>query len=145
MGLARHHLGAPEAAIRLWLPLCWTDPLFFETHAPAVPNPTIRAAWTVFEQASPFEEPLADRTPMAAWFPAWLLLRHRGLARLFHADDVPEGGDTARVFRHLLALLPLEQGGLTDELIRQRRALRQLDEGFFRYYMAVLGGRRASS
>jgi hypothetical protein len=82
---------------------------------------------------------------MAAWFPAWLLLRHRGLARLFHADDVPEGGDTARVFRHLLALLPLEQGGLTDELIRQRRALRQLDEGFFRYYMAVLGGRRASS
>ncbi len=145
LGLAQHHLGAPEVAIRLWVPLCWTDPLFFETHAPMVPNPTIRAAWTAFEQAFPFEEPLADRAPMAAWFPAWLLLRHRGLSRLFHADDVPDAGDAARVFRHLLALLPLEQGGLTDEVVRQRRALRQLDEPFFRYYIAVLGGRRSSS
>ena len=145
MGLAQHHLGAPEAAIRLWLPLCWTDPLLFETHAPEVPNPTIRAAWTAFELAFPFEESFADRAPMAAWFPAWLLLRHRGLSRLFRADDIPDAGDAARVFRHLLALLPLEQGGLSDELVRQRRALRQLDGHFFRYYMAVLDGRRSSS
>ncbi|MGH3118962.1 MAG: hypothetical protein ACRDQ2_17985, partial [Gaiellales bacterium] len=73
MGLAQHHLGAPEAAICLWLPLCWMDPLLFETHAREVPSPTIRAAWTAFEQAFPFEEFLADRAPMAAWFPAWLL------------------------------------------------------------------------
>ena len=49
------------------------------------------------------------------------------------------------MFRHLVALLPLELRGLTDELVRQRRALRQLDENFFRYYMAVLGERRSSS
>lgn len=145
MGLAQHHLGAPEVAIRLWLPLCWTDPVLFETHAPTVPNSTIRAAWMAFEQAFPFEESLADRAPMTAWFPAWLLLRHRGLSRLFDPDDVPDAGSAARVFRHLLALLPLEQRGLTDELVRQRRALRQLDESFFRYYMAVLDERRSPS
>jgi len=145
MGLAQHHLGAPEIAIRLWLPLCWMDPLLFETCAPTVPNSSIRAAWVAFERAFPFEASLADRAPMAAWFPAWLLLRHRGLSRLFRADDIPDAGDAARVFRQLVALLPLEQHGLTDELVRQRRALRQLDESFFRYYMTVLGERRSSS
>jgi len=145
MGLAQQHLGAPEVAIRLWLPLCWMDPRLFETHATTVPNPTVRAAWIAFEQAFPFEESLADRAPAAAWFPSWLLLRHRGLSRLFDPDDVPNAGKTASVFRHLLALLPLEQRGLTDELVRQRRALRQLDENFFRYYMAVLEERRSIS
>lgn len=48
------------------------------------------------------------------------------------------------MFRQLVVLLPLEQGVLTEELVRQRRALRELDERFFRYYMAVLGGRRAA-
>lgn len=145
MGLAQQHLGAPEGAIRLWVPLCWRDPLLFETHAPTIPNPTIRAAWIAFEQAFPFEESLADRALAVAWFPAWLLLRHRGLSRLFRADDIPDAGDAARAFRHLVTLLPLEQGGLTDELVRQRRALRQLDENFFRYYMAVLDERGSSS
>jgi hypothetical protein len=145
MGLAQQHLGAPEVAIRLWLPLCWMDPRLFETHAPTIPNSTIRAAWIAFEQAFPFEESLADSAPAAAWFPAWLLLRHRGLSRLFRLDDIAERGDAARVFRHLLTLLPLEQHGLTDELVRQRRVLRQLHENFFRYYMAVLGERRSSS
>jgi hypothetical protein len=145
MGLAQQHLGAAEVAIRLWLPLCWMDSSLFETHAPTVPNPTIRAAWITFEQAFPFEESLADRAPAAAWFPAWLLLRHRGLARLFRPNDVPDGDDAARVFRHLVTLVPLEQHGLTDELVRQRRTLRQLHQGFFRYYMAVLNERRSSS
>src|SRR5207302_9005066 len=81
MGLAQHHLGAPAVAIRLWLPLCWMDPLLFEIRAPTVPNPTIRAAWIAFEQAFPFEGSLADKTPMAAWFPACLLLRHRCFSR----------------------------------------------------------------
>ncbi len=145
MGLARHHLGAPEVAIRLWLPLCWIDPALFAACAPTLPNPTIRAAWVAFEDAAPFEESLAPRALAPAWFPAWLVLRHPGLSRLFDADDIPDAGDAALVFRHLLALLPLEQHGLTDELVSQRRALRRLDESFFRYYMAVRGERRRSS
>lgn len=145
MGLAQQHLGAPEVAIRLWLPLCWMDPRLFEAHAPAVPNSTIRAAWIAFEHAFPFEASLADSAPAAAWFPAWLLLRHRGLSHLFRPDDVCDGGDAARVFRHLVTLLPLEQHGLTDEVVHQRRALRQLHEPFFHHYMAVLKERRSSS
>ena len=36
LGLARHHLGEPEAAIRLWLPLCWMDPQLFARRAPTL-------------------------------------------------------------------------------------------------------------
>lgn len=145
MGLAQHHLGAREVAIRLWLPLCWTDAALFEAHAPSLPNSTIHAAWVAFEQADTFEASLAHGAPRTPWFPGWLLLRHRGLSRLFHPDDVPDSGRPARVFRHLLGLLSLEQRGLSDELVRHRRALRQLDEDFFRYYMAIVAERRASS
>ena len=59
MGLAQHHLGAREVAIRLWLPLCRTDASLFETHAPTLPNSTIRAAWVAFEEADTFEASLA--------------------------------------------------------------------------------------
>jgi hypothetical protein len=145
MGLAQHHLGAPEVAIRLWLPLCWTDPALFATCAPTLPSPTIRTAWVAFDDAAPFEESLAASALAPGWFPAWLVLCHPGLSRLFDADDIADAGHPARVFRHLLSLLPLEQHGLTDELVSQRRALRQLDESFFRYYMAVRGERRRSS
>jgi hypothetical protein len=145
MGLAQQHLGAPECAIRLWLPRCWMDPLLFETHAPTVPNPTIRAAWSAFERAAPFEASLPEGPSVTVWFPAWLLLRHRGLARLFDPDDVPDAGSAARVFRHLLTLLPVESLGLTDELVARRRALRALDESFFRYYMAIRDQRRSPS
>jgi hypothetical protein len=144
MGLAQHHLGAPEAAIRLWLPLCWIDPLLFAESAPTLPSLTLRSSWATFERAAPFEASRADTMPAAAWFPAWLLLRHRGLARLFRADEIPEVGQATRVFCHLLSLVPLERHGLSDELVRQRRALRQLDRDFFRYYMEVVGSRPAA-
>src|SRR5713226_8563344 len=89
LGLAQHHLGAHEAAIRLWLPLCWMDPLLFAQSLPTLPSPTISAAWAAFERVALFEGSLTDTTPAASWFPAWLLLRHRGLAHLFRADEIP--------------------------------------------------------
>lgn len=61
------------------------------------------------------------------------------------SEDIPDAGTATRVLRQLLALLPLEPRGLTDELVRQRRELRQLDEPFFRHYMAGLGERRPAS
>ncbi|HSF01933.1 MAG TPA: hypothetical protein VLA62_02905 [Solirubrobacterales bacterium] len=141
LGLAQHHLGAHEAAVRLWLPLCWMDPALFAQVAPALPSPIISTAWAAFERVALFEDSVTDTMPGAPWFPAWLLLRHRGLAHLFQAAEIPDAGSAARVFRHLLVLIPLEHHGLGDELIRQRRALRQLDPGFFRYYMETLGQR----
>jgi hypothetical protein len=49
------------------------------------------------------------------------------------------------VFRALLALLPLEGRGLSDQLIGQRRALQRISPDFFRYYMEVVAGRRPGS
>lgn len=143
-GLARHHLGDPDAAIRLWLPLCWMDAALFAQHAPAVPSVTLREAWETFERLVPFEDFLNETPDATAWFPAWLLMRRRNLARLFRADDIPDAGPAARAFRALLVLVPLESRGLSDELVAQRRALRQLSPDFFRYYMEVASGRRSA-
>jgi len=144
LGLALHHLGEPEAAIRLWLPLCWMDPALFARHAPALPSATMRDGWEAFERAGPFGEAPDDTTHSATWFPAWLLARHRGLVHLFQAADIPDAGPATQVFRALLALMPLERQGLSDELIAQRRALQRLSPRFFGYYMGTLGGRRLS-
>ena len=142
LGLARHHLGESEAGIRLWLPLCWTDPPLFAQHAPTLPSAMLRDAWDAFERAGSFGESPQDATHTAAWFPAWLLARHRGLAHLFQAADIPDAGTAAQVFRALLALIPLERHGLSDELIARRRALQRLSPRFFGYYMETMGGRR---
>jgi hypothetical protein len=40
-------------------------------------------------------------------------------------------------------LLRLESQGLSDLLVRERRALQQLSPGFFRYYMDAVGQRRS--
>lgn len=141
-GLARHHLGEPDAAIRLWLPLCWMDGALFARHAPSLPSVTLREAWQAFERLVPFEDFLEEAPDATAWFPAWLLVRRRSLARLFRAGDIPEAGAASHVFARLLVLVPLESRGLTGELVAQRRALRQLSPAFFRYYMDVAGGRR---
>lgn len=63
------------------------------------------------------EEWLADTTDAADWFPAWLLLRHRGLIHLVRVDEVPAAGIATQVFRHLLSLLPLESQGLSESLV----------------------------
>lgn len=143
LGLARHHLGESEAAIQVWLPLCWMDPLLFARCAPTLPAVILREAWEAFDQTVAGDESLVDTTEVATWFPAWLLLRHRGLVHLFRSDEVPEAGTASRVFRHLLSLLPLESQGLSDALVRERRALRQLSPGFFRYYMQAVPARGA--
>ena len=145
LGMARHHLGEPDAAIRLWLPLCWADPRLFTRRAPTLPSAILRENWEAFERAAPYEEALAEPSDATGWFPAWLLLRHRGLAHLFRADEIPDAGTAARVFSHLLALLPLESQGLSDTLIAGRRTLRQLCPAFFRSYMEVVARRGLSS
>lgn len=143
LGLARHHLGEPEAAIQVWLSLCWMDPGLFARCAPTLPAAILREAWEAFDHSFAGDESLVDTPEVATWFPAWLLLRHRGLVHRFRSDEVPEAGTASRAFRHLLSLLPLESQGLSDALIRERRALRQLSPSFFRYYMQVVPPRGA--
>lgn len=122
MGLACQHLGEPEAALRLWLPLYWLEPDLFARHAASLPSATLRSAWEAFGRVSA-DDAFDEDGDAVAWFPSWLLLRHRGIAALFQPEEVPGAAVPARVFRHLLALLPLERSGLSDELIRRRREL----------------------
>ncbi|MGH7333048.1 MAG: hypothetical protein ACREKS_09960 [Candidatus Rokuibacteriota bacterium] len=145
MGLARHHLGEPETAVRLWIPLCWIDPSLFARHAPTLPSAPVRDAWEAFERVVSFGEVAADTTSTAAWFPAWLVVRHRGLVNLFRAEEIPDAGAPTRAFRVLLSLLPLERGGLSDEVVSQRRALRDISPGFFRHYLEVVSRRRRTA
>jgi hypothetical protein len=142
LGLARHHLGAPEAALRLLLSLCWFDPKLFAEHAPTLPSLTVRQAWEAFERASALDDVFDDDPDRTPWFPAWILLRDRGMVHLFDAQEIPETAPAALVFRRLLVLLPLERGGLSDELIQHRRALQHTSPRFFRYYLDVVGQRR---
>jgi hypothetical protein len=142
MALARHHLGEAETAVRLWLPLCWIDSSFFVLHAPSFPSAPLREAWNAFERAAPFDDGPAAATDTAAWFPAWLLVRHPGLANLFQTEEVPDAGAATRAFRVLLSLLPLEREGLTQEVVGQRRALRSISPAFFRHYLEVVSRRR---
>jgi hypothetical protein len=141
LGLARHHLGDVEAAIQLWLPLCWIDPALFTRYAPTLPSGTLRDGWQAFERAGSFTES-ADGVQPATWFPPWLLVRNRRLADLFQPADVPDAGTSSDVFRVLLALVPLERRGLNDELIAHRRALQRLSPELFACYMESVGGRR---
>ena len=143
LGLARHHLGDVDAAIQLWLPLCWIDPALFARYAPTLPNATLREGWEAFEHVGSFGES-ADAIHPATWFPPWLLVRHRRLADLFQPADVPDAGTSSEVFRALLTLVPLERRGLSDELIAHRRALQHLSPELFAYHMEILGGRRSS-
>lgn len=143
LGLAMFHLGDREAAIRLWLALCWLDPALFERYAATLPSPILREGWHAFEAAVPVEEWLDDKTDAACWFPAWLLLRHRALIHTFRGDAVPAAGTASHVFRLLLSLLRLEAQGLSDVVVRERRALQQLSPGFFRYYMDAVDGRES--
>ena len=141
LGLASHHLGDVEAAIKLWLPLCWIDPSLFARYAPTLPNATLRDGWEAFERAGSLAES-ADAMHPATWFPPWLLVRDRRLADLFQPADVPDAGTSSHVFQALLALVPLERRGLSDELIAHRRALQRLSPELFGYYMRTLGGPR---
>jgi hypothetical protein len=142
LGLARHQLRDVEAAIRLWLPLCWIDPALFARYAPTLPNAMLREGWEAFERADSFAES-ADRIHPATWFPPWFLVRERRLADLFQPTDVPDAGASSEVFRALLTLVPLERRGLSEELIAHRRVLQRLSPELFAYYMTTLGGRRS--
>ena len=137
---AHYRVGEHREAFRLWLSLCWLDPAAFAGYAPTLPSSTLREAWSAFERQPGFDPAADGEAHPARWFPAWLVLRERGLVHLFHEDEIPETGAAGRAVRRLLTLLPLERQGHSAELVRQRRELRQVSPAFFRHYLKVVGG-----
>jgi hypothetical protein len=125
IGSARWHVGDEREAVRLWLPLCWLEPESFALQAPTLPSRIVREAWAAFD--TPPDDPDGGdaRVREAPWFPAWLALRHRWVAHVFRPDEVPDTDAPLRAFRLLPGLLVLENQGYGNELVRQRRVLRE--------------------
>ena len=138
MGSARWHDGDAKEAVRLWLPLCWLEPETFARQAPTLPSRIVREAWAAFE-GEPDSGVGGDVNGRdVPWFPAWLALRHRWVAHVFRPDEVPDTGAPLRALRLLPGLLVLESQGLSDELVRQRRALRDISPWFFGTYRRLV-------
>jgi hypothetical protein len=140
VGAAHRHLGERRQALRLWLSLAWIEAGALATLAPRCPDDTMRLAWTAFERAPGFEVP-EEPVAAARWFPAWAFLHDRELASLFRADEVPGPGmdAAADAARAVLALLPLETKGLSEEVVRGRRALKAAAPAFFPLYLRRVG------
>ena len=145
MGSARWHDGDEREAVRLWLPLCWLEPEKFARQAPTLPSPIVREAWAAFDgEPDPGDGGDAHGRDVA-WFPAWLALRHRWVAHVFRPDEVPGAGAPLQALRLLPGLLVLESQSLGDELVRQRRALRDISPRFFQMYRRLVVEARAHS
>jgi hypothetical protein len=138
VGVATYHLGKRRKALRWWIRLGWVDPAVLATHAARCPDETLRRAWEEFEQHPGWEVPEAPASA-AAWFPAWLFVRHHEVASVFRADEVPGTDPPAAAARAVLALLPQETRGLSDAVVRGRRALQAVAPAFFRYYLRRVG------
>ncbi len=146
LGFARHHLGEEREALRLWVALCWLAPDSFEQWAPALPNVFLRAAWAAFQARAGHDDRAGPSAWGVLWFPAWLALRQRWVAHLFHANEIPDTEAALQALRLLRTLLPLESQGYSAELVRQRRRLQQISPMFFRAYLleVVVEARRNS-
>ena len=138
LGFARHHLGEEREALRLWLGLCWLAPDSFAQWVPTMPSVTLRDAWAAFQAHAGHHDRGGGSPWEPLWFPAWLALRQRWVAHLFHAEEVPDTEAPLQALRLLRTLLPLESQGYSAELVRHRRRLQRISPMFFRAYLEVV-------
>ena len=143
MGAARWHDGDEREAVRLWLALCWLEPESFARLAPTLPSRIVREGWAAFDGEPDPGDGGDVHGRDVRWFPAWLALRHRWVAHAFRPDEVPDTGAPLQALRLLPGLLVLESQGFGDELVRQRRALRDISPRFFQTYRRLVVEDRA--
>ena len=130
LALARWRLAEHREAMRSWFALCWHFPGHFAecVESPTFPNASLQRAW---EEARDRD---LDAAITPAWFPAWMLIDHPGIAR----SVGPCGGvsDPERAFDHLVAL---HRGHSDREDLDHRRALQDLHPDLLAHYLASLG------
>ena len=131
LALAKWRLRDRKAAIECWFDLCWGHPNHFLEliESKELPDHAVRDAW--------FHAQDADVEPVISpvWFPAWMLLQERGLAKVL----LPSKGnsDPERAFNLLLAL---HAGGSDRQNMDNRRALQALHPGLLNRYLDALEG-----
>ena len=118
-----------KAALERWFALCRLAPDHFETLIgnPRFPDSALQSGW---ERAQNAEVEPAISPP---WFPAWMVLEERGLAKAL----TPLGGasEPERAFDLALSLV---QGGTDRQDIENRRALQGLHPGLLQRYLDSL-------
>ena len=144
MGSARWHDGDAKEAVRLWLALCWLEPETFARQAPTLPSRIVRDAWAAFEgEPDPGDGGDVNGRDVP-WFPAWLALRHRWVAHGVSARlRFPTPEHLCRRSGCCPGCWCWRTSAFGDELVRQRRALRDISPRFFRGVSAAR--RRGSS
>jgi hypothetical protein len=84
-----------------------------------------------------FEAGLADEGDLdLSWFPAWLLITAPEMASVMRQSQAGNGKPPERVARLIMELLALEKQGRHADLVAQRRKLRDLHPGLYKYYMS---------
>ena len=126
---ARWRLRDRRDAMRLWFALCWLAPAQFAENIESVtfPDSALQRDWAK-AQDQDLDPPI---TP--PWFPVWMVIEHRGIAR----TAAPCGGtsDPERAFDHLVAL---RRGGSDREDLDHRRALKDLHPDLLGYYLQTI-------
>lgn len=130
---AERHLGERTAAIEHWCELCWRAPEIAETVFQSVDfaDMSIADYWTEF-QAQDLEPP-----PAAPWFPAWMLLEERGLARVLPARDGSSQPELA--YELLRQLIRSDLGDAAREAVELRQRLKDVHPGLLERYLVQRG------
>ena len=128
---AEYALHDRVGAVRLWFALCSTAPRHFAAlvRRPDFPDMGMVEAW---RQAMDADELAEELSPQ--WFPAWMLIREPGLAKV-----LPPAPGTDRPARAFDLLRELRGGTESDDRRVQLRAgLKAVHAGLFESYMRTV-------
>ena len=124
LALGNYRCGEKEASLTSVLRYAWLAPQRFNALVEEMSDPELARNWRSFE---------ADLGDLdATWFPAWCANERKSGATI--ADKLPPG-DGSQAYRLVVDLSRLEHGGLCPAVYEDRKRLKQLDDGFFAFYM----------
>lgn len=122
LALGNYRCGEKEAGLTSAMRYAWLAPQRFSTLIKEMNEPELARHWRGFE---------ADLEDLdATWFPAWLA-NEKGATIV---DNLPPG-DGPQAYRLVVGLSRREHDGLCPAVYEDRKRLKQLDDGFFAFYM----------
>lgn len=125
LSLGFHGCGQTEQARRAALRYAWLAPQRFNALLDELGDAQFSRDWNDFQAC------LGELD--ASWFPAWCAHENRAITS--RLDNLPDSaGGTA--YKLVIDLQIRERGGLCPAVYTDRARLKQLDEGFFAFYMA---------
>ena len=111
--------------------LAWLAPARFDALARRLADPALDKLRRQFDAGFEGHGDASD----LAWFPAWVLTRKAGLARLLGEAQPQRHNEPELAMRLLVELIGLERQGRHHELIDKRKSLRDLHMELYAAYM----------